>query len=147
MLETARAVDSLSGSIDTHTAAINTTVTQLLSIAGAMNTTAGEINTATRKLAATSGTINDSSKKVGATTAAINDTAKGINSAVASLLEVARRIEHDVALINQRLDTGIELDKALRADTMNLLAEVGITQHEAACIDRKVAGSGADSHC
>jgi len=147
MVEIAKAVDGLSGSIDTHTAAINTTVSQLLITAGTMNKTAADINATTKKLAATSGTINDSSKKIGATTAAINGTAKGINSAVASLLDVAKKIDHDVALINQRLDTGIDLDKALKADTGNLLAEVAITQHEAACIDRKVGGSGADSHC
>src|SRR2546430_1611985 len=140
MGEIARGGEGLPGSIDPHTAAINPTVGQLLPTAGTMNKTAGEINSTTKKLAATSGTINDSSKKIGATTATINATAKGINQAVASLLDVAKRIDHDVALINGRLDSGIELDKALKVDTGNLLTEVGITQHEAACIDRKVGG-------
>ena len=147
MVEIAKAVDGLSGSIDTHTAAINTTVGQLLTTAGTMNKTAGEINSTTKKLAATSGTINDSSKKIGATTATINATAKGINQAVASLLDVAKRIDHDVALINGRLDSGIQLDKALKVDTGNLLSQTLLTQRYAACLDRKVLGSGADSHC
>jgi methyl-accepting chemotaxis protein len=147
MVELAKAVDGLSGSIDTHTGAINATVGQLLATAGAISKTAGDVNTTTKKLAASSATVNESAKKIGGTTAAIATTAKGINGAVASLLDVTKKIEHDVVLINQRLDTGLDLDRALKADTGNLLAEVGVTRHQAACIDRKVAGSGADNHC
>jgi uncharacterized protein YfcZ (UPF0381/DUF406 family) len=147
MVDTAKAVDGLSGSIDGHTSAINTTVARLLATAGKISSTAGDINTTTNKLAATGGAFNDSSRRIGATTGRINATTKGINSAVAALLDVARRIDHDVTLVNQKVQNGIELDRALKADTGNLLAEVAQAQHTAACIDRKVFGSGADSHC
>jgi hypothetical protein len=49
--------------------------------------------------------------------------------------------------INKRVDLGLALDKAIRLDSGNLLAQVALTQRYVACIDRKVLGSGADSHC
>jgi methyl-accepting chemotaxis protein len=147
MVEVAKAVDGLSGSIDGQTSAIDTTVAQLLATAGKISSTAGDVNATTKKLAATGATINDSSRTIGATTSTINATTKRINSAVAALLDVARRIDHDVTLINQKVQSGTDLDRALKADTGNLLAEVAQAQHTAACIDRKVFGSGADSHC
>jgi methyl-accepting chemotaxis protein len=147
MVDVAEAVDGLSGSIDGHTSAINATVAQLLATAGRISSTAGDVDATTRKVAATGDALNDSAKRIGATTARINDTTKGINSAVAALLDVARRIDHDVALVNQKVQNGIELDQALKADTGNLIVEVAQAQHTAACIDRKVVGTGADNHC
>ena len=97
--------------------------------------------------AASSADVDATTKTVGATTAALNATAKGINASLAGLLDVSKKIDHDVTLINQRLDTGLALDRALKADTGNLLAQVNLTQRYAACIDRKVLGSGADEHC
>jgi uncharacterized protein YoxC len=147
MVEQAKALDSLSGSLDASTGAINATVAQLLSTANGMSATAGDINTTTKKIAASSAEVDGTTKAVGATTAALNTTAKGINASLAGLLDATRKIGDDVVKINQRLDTGLTLDKALKVDTGNLLAQVVLTQRYAACIDRKVAGSGADSHC
>jgi uncharacterized protein YoxC len=147
MVDQAKALDSLSGSLDASTGAINATVAQLLGTANGMSSTAASINATTKKIAASSADVDATTKAVGATTAALNATAKGINASLAGLLDTSRKIEHDVALINQRLDTGLALDRALKVDTGNLLAQVNLTQRYAACIDRKVLGSGADNHC
>jgi uncharacterized protein YukE len=147
MVEQAKALDGLSGSLDASTGAINATVARLLSTANGMSATASDINTSTKKIAASSAEIDATTKKVGDTTGALNATAKDINASLAGLLDATRRIGHDVVLINQRLDTGLALDRALKIDTGNLLAQVNLTQRYAACLDRKVAGSGADSHC
>jgi len=147
MVEQAKALDGLSGSLDASTGAINATVAKLLSTADGMSATAGDLNATTRKIAASSADVDATTKKVGETTGALNGTAKGINASLAGLLDVSRRIDHDVTLINQRLDTGLALDKALKVDTGNLLSQTLLTQRYAACLDRKVLGSGADNHC
>ena len=147
MVEQAKALDGLSGSLDASTGAINATVAKLLTTANGMSATASDINASTKKIAASSAEVDATTKKVGDTTGALNATAKGINASLAGLLDAARKIDHDVTLINQRLDTGLALDKALKVDTGNLLSEVALTQHYTACVDRKVRGSGADSHC
>jgi cytoskeletal protein RodZ len=147
MLDQSKALDGLSGSIDASTGAINATVAQLLATANGMSATAGNINSTTKKIAAASADVDGTTKTVGATTNALNGTAKGINASLAGLLDTARKVDNDVKLINQRLDTGLALDKALKVDTGNLLAQTLLTQRYAACLDRKVLGSGADSHC
>jgi uncharacterized protein YoxC len=147
MVEQAKALDGLSGSLDASTGAINATVAQLLSTANGMSATAAAINATTGKIAASSAQVDATTKTVGATTGALNTTAKGINASLAGLLDVARKIGDDVVKINQRLDTGLALDKALKVDTGNLLDQVNLTQRYAACLDRKVLGSGADNHC
>lgn len=147
MVEQAKALDGLSGSLDASTGAINATVAQLLTTANGMSATASGINASTKKIAASSAEVDGTTRKVGDTTNALNGTARGINASLAGLLDVSRKIDNDVKLINQRLDTGLALDTALKVDTGNLLAQVGLTQRYAACLDRKVVGSGADSHC
>ena len=147
MLDQAKALDSLSGSLDASTGAINATVAQLLGTANGMTATASDINATTKKIAAASADVDGTTKKVADTTNALNGTAKGINASLAGLLDTARKIDNDVKLINQRLDTGLALDKALKVDTGNLLAQTLLTQRYSACLDRKVLGSGADSHC
>jgi prophage DNA circulation protein len=111
-----------------------------------MSATAASINSTTKKIAASSADVDGTTKAVGATTGALNATAKAINASLAGLLDTARKVDNDVKLINQRLDTGLALDKALKADTGNLLAQVMLTQHEAACIDQRLLGP-ADGHC
>ncbi len=147
MLEQAKALDALSGSLDTNTAAINTTVAQLLATANGMSATAGDINASTKKIAATSaevaGTTNDVSKSTGV----LNATAKGIHVHLAELLDTTKKLNADVVEINKRVDLGLALDRAIRIDTANVLAQVVLTQRYVACIDRKVMGTGADSHC
>jgi uncharacterized protein YoxC len=147
MVDQAKALDGLSGSLDTSTGAINGTVGRLLTSANGMSATAGDINASTKRIAASSAEVDGTTKKVADTTRALNTTAKGINTSLAGLLDTARKIDNDVKLINQRLDTGLALDKALKLDTGNLLAQVALTQRYAACLDRKLGGSGADSHC
>ena len=147
MVDQAKALDGLSGSLDASTGAINATVAQLLSTANGMSATADSINATTKKIAGSSAEVDATTKKVGDTTGALSGTAKGINASLAGLLDAARKIQHDVVLINQRLDTGLALDRALKVDTGNLLDQVNLTQRYAACLDRKVLGSGADNHC
>lgn len=147
MVEQAKALDALSGSLDASTGSINATVARLLASANEMSATAGDINASTRKIAASSSDVDATTRQVGATTAALNTTAKGINAALAGLLDTTRKIGDDVAKINQRIDTGLDLDRALKNDTGNLLAQVVLTQRYAACIDRKLGGTGADQHC
>jgi uncharacterized protein YoxC len=147
MVEQAKALDALSGSLDASTGAINATVAGLLATANGMSATAGDINATTTKVAATAAAVDGTTKEVAGTTNALNTTAKGINAAMAGLLDTTRRLGDDVVKINQRLDTGLALDRALKVDSGNLLAQVVLTQRYAACLDRKVAGSGADDHC
>jgi len=147
MVDQAKALDALSGSLDASTGAINATVAQLLGAANGMSATAADINATTKKIAASSADVDATTKTVGVTTGALNATAKGINASLAGLLDVSRKVDNDVKLINQRLDTGLALDKALKVDTGNLLAQVALTQRYSACLDRKVFGSGADEHC
>lgn len=146
MVEQARALDTLSGSLDASTGAINATVASLLVTANGMSATAGEINTTTKKIAASSAEVDGTTTQVGATTAALNATAKGINASLAGLLDATKKIGADVVEINKRLDAGLALDKALKADTGNLLAQVALTQHYVACLDRKFGGPD-DGHC
>jgi uncharacterized protein YoxC len=146
MVTQARALDSLSGSLDTSTGTINGTVGRLLTIANGMSATAGDINATNKKVAASSAEVDDTTKQVADTTRALNTTAKGINASLAGLLDATRKIESDVVKINQRLDTGLALDKALKADTGNLLAQVALTQRYAACTDVKLLGP-PDGHC
>ena len=147
LVEQAKALDGLSGSLDASTGAINATVAKLLGTANGMSATAGDLNATTRKIAASSADLDATTRKVGETTGALNGTAKGINASLAGLLDAARKIGDDVVKINQRLDTGLALDKALKLYTGNLLDQVNLTRRYAACLDRKVLGSGADSHC
>jgi uncharacterized protein YoxC len=147
MVEQAKALDSLSGSLDASTGAINATVAQLLATANGMSATASDINGSTKKIGASSAEVLSTTKAVGATTGALNTTAKGINASLAGLLDATKKIGDDVVKVNQRLDTGISLDKELMVDTGNLLAQVLLTQRYSACLDRKVVGSGADNHC
>jgi methyl-accepting chemotaxis protein len=146
MVEEAKALDTLSGSLDASTGAINRTVAQLLGTANGMSATAGEINATTKKIAASSAEVDGTTKQVADTTRALNTTAKGINASLAGLLDVTRKVEGDVVKVNQRLDTGLALDKALKVDTGNLLAQVALTRHYAACTDNKLGGPD-DGHC
>jgi len=146
MVDQARALDSLSGSLDASTGAINATVAGLLGTASGMSATAGEINATTKKVAGSAAEVDGTTRQVGDTTGALNTTAKGINTSLAGLLDATRKIEGDVVKVNQRLDTGLALDKALKVDTANLLAQVALTRHYAACTDRKLGGPD-DGHC
>jgi uncharacterized protein YoxC len=146
MVDQAKSLDGLSGSIDASTGAVNATVAQLLGTANGMSATASAINATTKKIAASSTDVDATTKAVGGTTGALNATAKAINVSLAGLLDTARRIDNDVKLINQRLDTGLALDTALKGDTGNLLAQVNLTRHEAACIDQRLLGPN-DGHC
>ena len=147
MVEQTKALDALSGSLDASTGTINATVAGLLATANGMNATAADINATTKKVAGSTAEIDGTTKEVAATTNALNTTAKGINASLASLLDTTRKLGDDVVKVNQRLDTGLALDRALKIDTGNLLNQVVLTQRYVACLDRKVAGSGADSHC
>ncbi len=147
MVEQAKALDRLSGSLDASTGAINATVAQLLATANGMSATAADINASTKKIAASSAEVDGTTRQVGDTTGALNTTTKGINASLAGLLDATRKIGTDVVEINKRLDTGLALDKALKVDSGNLLAQVALTQRYVACIDRKLNGNGADSHC
>jgi uncharacterized protein YoxC len=146
MVEQAKALDSLSGSLDASTGAINGTVAELLATANGMNATATDINGSTKKIAASSADVLSTTRAVGATTGALNTTAKGINASLAGLLDATKKIGDDVVKVNERLDTGIALDKELMTDTQNLLAQVVRTQHYSACTDRKLGGPD-DGHC
>lgn len=147
MLEQAKALDALSGSLDANTGAINTTVAQLLATANGMSATAGDINTSTRKIAATSAEVAGTTNEVSTSTGSLNATAKGIHAHLAELLDTSRKLGYDVSEINKRVDFGLALDRAIRIDTTNLLGQVALTRRYVACIDRKVAGTGADEHC
>jgi methyl-accepting chemotaxis protein len=147
MVDQAKALDSLSGSLDTNTAAINATVAKLLATANRMSATAGDINASTKKIAATSAEVAGTTNEVSKSTGVLNATAKGIHAHLAELLETSRKLGHDVSEINKRVDFGLALDRAIRIDTANLLAQVAQTQRSVACIDRKVMGTGADEHC
>lgn len=147
MVDQARALDALSGSLDTNTAAINTTVAQLLATANGMSATAGGINTSTKRIAATSAEIAATTNEVSGSTGVLNATAKGIHAHLAELLDTTKKLGADVTEINQRVDVGLALDRAIRIDTANVLAQVVLTQRYVACIDRKVMGTGADDHC
>jgi len=147
MVDQAKALDGLSGSLDASTGAINATVAQLLATANGMSATAGDINASTKKVAASTAEVEGTTKEVAATTGTLNSTAKGINAHLADLLDTTKKLGNDVVEINKRVDLGLALDKAIRADSGNLLAQVALTQRYVACIDRKVAGTGADSHC
>jgi uncharacterized protein YoxC len=147
MVEQAKALDALSGSLDANTGAINGTVAQLLATANGMSATAGDINASTKKVAATSAEIAGITNEVSKSTGTLNATAKGIHAHLAELLDTTKKLGYDVAEINKRVDFGLALDRAIRIDTTNLLGQVALTQRYLACIDRKVMGTGADSHC
>lgn len=147
MVDHARALDGLSGSLDASTGAINATVARLLATANGMSATAADINATTKKIAASSAEVDATTAGVAATTGALNTTAKGINASLAGLLDTTKKIGADVVEVNQRLDIGLALDKDLKRDTGNLLAQVALTQRYVACIDRKLGGTGADEHC
>jgi methyl-accepting chemotaxis protein len=147
MVDQAKALDGLSGSLDASTGAINATVAQLLATANGMSATAGDINASTKKIAASSAEVDGLTKEVATSTGVLNTTAKTINAHLADLLDATKKLGDDVVEINKRVDLGLALDKAIRLDTGNLLAQVALTQRYAACIDRKLAGTGADSHC
>ncbi len=147
MVDHAKALDALSGSLAASTGAINSTVARLLATANGMNATAGNINTSTRKIAASSAEVAGSTHEVAATTGTLNATAKTINAHLADLLGTTKKLGADVVEINKRVDIGLGLDRAIRIDTGNLLAQVVLTQRYVACIDRKVLGAGADGHC
>jgi len=147
MVGHAKALDALSGSLDASTGAINTTVARLLATANGMSATAGDINVSTKKIAASSAEVAGTTHEVAATTGTLNATAKTINAHLADLLATTKKLGADVVEINNRVDIGLGLDRAIRIDTGNLLAQVVLTQRYVACIDRKVLGTGADSHC
>lgn len=147
MVEQAKALDALSGSLDANTGAINRTVAQLLATANGMSATAGDINASTKKIAASAADVAGTTNEVSKTAGTLNATAKGINAHLAELLETTKKLGFDVVEINKRVDFGLALDRAIRIDTTNLLAQVALTQRYIACIDRKVMGTGADSHC
>lgn len=147
MVEQAKALDTLSGSLDANTGAINTTVAQLLATANGMSATAGDINASTKKIAATSAEVAGTTNEVSKSTGILNATAKGIHVHLAELLDTTKKLNADVVEINKRVDFGLALDRAIRIDTANVLAQVVLTQRYVACIDRKVMGAGADSHC
>jgi hypothetical protein len=147
MVEQAKALDALSGSLDASTGAINSTVARLLATANGMSLTAGDINASTKKIAASSAEVAGTTQEVSTSTGTLNATAKTINAHLADLLDTTRKLDFDVVEINKRVDLGLALDRAIRIDTTNLLGQVVLTQRYVACIDRKVVGEGADSHC
>jgi uncharacterized protein YoxC len=147
MVDQAKALDALSGSLDASTGAINATVAQLLATANGMSATAADINGTTKKVAASAAEVAGMNQEVATTTGALNATAKGINAHLAGFLDATRKLGADVVEINKRVDIGLALDRAIRIDTANLLAQVALTQRYLACIDRKVAGEGRDEHC
>jgi len=147
MVEQAKALDALSGSLDASTGAINTTVARLLATANGMSATAGDINTTTAKIATSSAEVAGLTREVATSTGTLNTTAKTINAHLGDLLATTKKLDFDVIEINKRVAIGLALDRAIRIDTGNLLAQVVLTQRYVACIDRKVLGAGADSHC
>jgi uncharacterized protein YoxC len=147
MVEQAKALDSLSGSLDASTGAINGTVARLLATANGMSTTAGDINVSTGKIATSSAEVAGLTQDVATSTGTLNTTARTINTHLGDLLATTKKLDVDVIEINKRVAIGLALDRAIRIDTGNLLAQVALTQRYVACIDRKVLGTGADSHC
>jgi hypothetical protein len=135
------------GSLDASTGAINTTVARLLATANGMSATAGDINTTTAKIATSSAEVAGLTREVATSTGTLNTTAKTINAHLGDLLATTKKLDFDVIEINKRVAIGLALDRAIRIDTGNLLAQVVLTQRYVACIDRKVLGAGADSHC
>ena len=122
-------------------------VAQLGATANGMCATAGDINASTKKIAATSAEVAGTTNEVSKSTGVLNVTAKGIHAHLAELLDTTKKLNADVVEINKRVDFGLALDRAIRIDTANVLAQVVLTQRYVACIDRKVMGTGADSHC
>ena len=147
MVEQTKALDGLSGSLDASTGTINSTVARLLATANGMNATAGDINATTKKIATSAAEVAGLTGEVATSTGTLNTTAKTINAHMADLLDTTKKLDFDVVEINKRVEIGLALDRAIRIDTGNLLAQVVSTQHYVACIDRKVLGTGADSHC
>jgi methyl-accepting chemotaxis protein len=107
---------------------------EIANLAVSINGSAGTIN-------ATAGTINSTASAIGAT-------AGGINSEAAGILAVAKRIDTDVATINRNLDATIEIARAIKDDTGNILGTAISIHRHAGCIDLKLlGGSGSDGHC
>lgn len=104
---------------------------------------AGSIDGLASSILGTARTINN-------TAGSINSTANGINATAGSILEVARRINEDVQIINQRVDVTINLAKAIKSDTGNILKQAVAAHNNAACIDQQVGAnpqSKTDGHC
>lgn len=133
--ELAHIVD-LAGSVNTTAKSINASAGTIngdaSSISGSASTISGTANTINGDAAA----INSDAGSIAGSATAINSTAHGINSTAASILSVAQEINHGVNLINSNLDVTIGLAQQILGDAGNIVAEGGLANHEASCIDK-----------
>jgi methyl-accepting chemotaxis protein len=104
---------------------IDRSVVSILDSAEGINGTVKEINGTAKEINGTAGSINGTVKGIYGNAASINDTVKSINGNGGQILEVVRSIKGGVVAINQRADAIIGLVKAIKADTANILAQVG----------------------
>jgi methyl-accepting chemotaxis protein len=132
--------------INTSTAAVlklgrtNHLATSILDSARPLEGQLGQILSLARAIDGVAGSING-------TAGAINGTTKGINGSAATILGTARSINDGVAQINANLDTTIELARAIKSDTRNILGQADVANHYAACIDRGLLSSTGNSSC
>ncbi len=92
-------------------------------------------------------TIDGVAGSINGTAGAINGTAKGINGSAVTILGSARSINDGVAQINANLDTTIELARAIKSDTGNILGQADVANHYASCIDRGLLSSTGNNAC
>lgn len=90
--------------------------------------------------------IDGLATSINSTAVAVNGTAKGINSTAATILRTANSINRGVEQINRNVDTAIDIARAIKRDTANILTQANLAHKHGACIDQALTGT-ADGHC
>ena len=124
-------VDSIlasSGSIETQSKSIES------SVLGAWDT-AGSINAAAKSINSTVADINTTLRSTLAAAAEINASTKGITTALGDLLPVTTEIDGGIGTSNQGIQAAYEIVIAIRADIGNVLAGMPDVQKHAKSID------------
>ena len=124
-------VDSIlasSGSIETQSKSIESSVLAARDTAGSINATAKSINSTVAGINTTLRSTRDAASEINAST-------KGINASIAALLPVTKGIDGGIGKSNQGIQAAYEIVLAIRADIGNLLAGVPDVQKHAKSID------------
>jgi prophage DNA circulation protein len=134
IVDATTSIDASAKSINDAVGKIGDSVQGIDGSAGSINANVLEINKTVKDINGTARTINGTVNGIDRSVDGIGGSVKGISASLAAVLDIAQQIRGDhaatgltgvgIAAINRRADAVIELVRAIKGDTENILATV-----------------------
>ena len=150
IVDATTSIDGSAKSIDSAVGQIGDSVKGIDGSARSINTNVLEINKTVKDINGTARTISGTVNGIDHNVGSIGGSVKGISGSLAAVLDVARQIRGDhavtgptgvgIAAINRRAGAIIELVRAIKGDTENILAAVLKIETTAKNVEGKSTG-------